>query len=370
MLPVRAGSRANHEYCITLAATMKCSYDGLLVVSFGGPEGMDDVMPFLDHVLRGTNVPLERKRKVAHHYNAFGGVSPINGQNRALIAALEAELADHHVPLAVYWGNRNWHPFLKDAIRQMAKDGIRRSLAFVTAAYSGYSTCRQYLDDIHRARRAVGSQAPQIDKLRVFYNHPGFIEPMVERVQEAMQEIPATQRAATQIIYTAHSIPLGMARACHYEAQLEEACRLVSLGVGANPWLLAYQSRSGPATQAWLEPDICDALERLRREQAIRYVVVVPIGFISDHMEVVYDLDTEARHLCDRIGLRMVRAKTAGTHPRFVTMIRQLIVERMDQASPRLALGVLNAGEDVCPPDCCPARFDATAAKRTGVSDS
>jgi ferrochelatase len=331
------------------------SYDAILVVSFGGPEGPDDVMPFLENVLRGKNVPRERMLEVAHHYERFGGVSPLNAQNRLLIAALERELAEHGPRLPVYFGNRNWHPLLPDTLRKMAQDGIRRALAFFTSAYSSYSGCRQYLENIEDARRQVGPAAPAIDRLRAFYNHPGFVDPMIEQVRKALNEIPAERRAAAPIVYTAHSIPLAMARGCRYEAQLTECARLVSRGLGCDRWKLAYQSRSGPPSQPWLEPDICDYLRELRASGGTRDVVIAPIGFLSDHVEILYDLDTEAKALCQELGLNMVRASTVGNHPDFVRMVRELVLERMDPSIERRFLGSDGPGHDVCPADCCPS---------------
>ncbi len=328
-------------------------YDALLLVSFGGPEGPADVIPFLENVLRGRNVPRERLLEVAHHYELFGGVSPINGQNRTLIRALEAELRQHGPRLPIYWGNRNWEPYLADTLRQMAADGIHRALAFVTSAFSSYSGCRQYRENILKAQAEVGANAPRIDKLRVFYNHPGYILPMAERVRDALAKIPADRRPQAEVVYTAHSIPLPMAQQCDYEAQLHEACRLVSAELGTNDATLVYQSRSGPPAQPWLEPDICDYF-RQRAAAGCTDIVVVPIGFISDHMEVIYDLDTEARHVCQEIGLNMQRAGTVGTHPRFVRMIRELILERQAGAD-RQCLGERGPCHDVCPENCCPA---------------
>jgi len=328
-------------------------YDAVLVVSFGGPEGRDDVLPFLENVLRGKPVPRERMLEVAEHYYHFDGVSPINEQNRALIRSLVAELREHGHDHTVYWGNRNWHPLLGDTVRQMVEDGVSRALAFVTSALSSYSGCRQYREDIARACDQVGADAPQIDKLRVFYNHPGYIEPMIANVGTALEELPEERRAAAPLIFTAHSIPLSMAENCRYEAQLQEACRLVGEGVGRGDYHLVYQSRSGPPSHPWLEPDIGDFLQQLHSDQAIAEAVVVPIGFISDHMEVLFDLDTEARELCDRLGINLVRAATVGNHPRFVTMIRELIEERLTDTPNRLAVGNHGPSHDVCPTDCC-----------------
>ncbi|MBI2681040.1 MAG: ferrochelatase [Candidatus Solibacter usitatus] len=325
---------------------MPSSYDAILVLSFGGPEKREDVIPFLENVLKGRNVPRERMLSVAENYYRFGGASPINSQNRALIAALETELAARGPRLPVYWGNRNWHPLLADALASMKADGVRRALAFVTSAYSSYSACRQYLDDIAGARAAVGPGAPEVDKLRAFYDHPGFIGAMIERVQAALDQLPGAA-----LLFTAHSIPIAMAQTSRYEQQLREACRLVAAGVGRAEWQLVYQSRSGPPSQPWLEPDIGDALRGL---SGTRDVVVAPIGFVSDHMEVVYDLDTVARGICQQLGIHMVRAGTVGTHPAFISMIRELVLERVEHAPPR-ALGTLGLSPDACAMDCCPS---------------
>ncbi len=329
-------------------------YDALLFVSFGGPEKPADVMPFLENVLRGKPVPRERMLEVAEHYYRFDGVSPINEQNRGLIAAVEADLAAHGPHLPIYWGNRNWHPMLADTLRRMTDDGVRRALAFVTSAFSSYSGCRQYREAIARAREEAGPAAPEIDKLRVFYNHPGFLGPMIERVRAALDQFPAAMRDDVELVFTAHSVPLSMAQTSDYRAQLEEACRLVASGVGRADSTLVWQSRSGPPTQPWLEPDILDHLRRLASEGKTA-VVVAPIGFISDHMEVVFDLDTEAAELCAELGVRMVRAGTVGVHPDFARMIRELVVERMDPNAERRALGARGPHHDVCPLDCCPA---------------
>lgn len=330
------------------------NYDAILVVSFGGPESPDDVMPFLENVLRGKNVPPERMLEVAEHYYHFGGKSPINDQNRQLIAALDAELAQHGPRLPIYWGNRNWHPMLTDTLRKMKTDGIQRALAFVTSAYSSYSGCRQYREDIARAQEAVGKGAPVVDKIRVFHNHPGFVEALADRVKESLGMISQEGREAAHLIYTAHSIPTAMAQGCDYEKQLKETCRLVAEKLERNQWSLVYQSRSGPASQPWLDPDILDCLREIKARSGSSDVVIAPIGFVSDHMEVLFDLDTQARELCAGLGLRMVRARTVGTHPRFITMIRELICERIDGNSGRLALGALGPRPDICPSDCCP----------------
>ncbi|MFZ0685287.1 MAG: ferrochelatase [Terriglobales bacterium] len=330
------------------------NYDAILVTSFGGPESPDDVMPFLENVLRGKNVPRERMVAVAEHYYRFGGKSPINDQNRMLIAALEAELVAHGPRLPIYWGNRNWHPLLTDTLRQMQTDGVRRALAFVTSAYSSYSSCRQYREDIARAQAAIGDGAPIVDKIRAFHNHPGFVEAVVDRLRHALEKIPPGRQKTAHLIYTAHSIPSAMALSCDYERQLKETARLVAEELGHQQWRLVYQSRSGPASQPWLEPDILDCLREIKARGGSMDVLIAPIGFVSDHMEILFDLDTQARELCAELGLNMVRAETVGTHPKFIKMIRELICERIDNNQRRLSMGLLGPRPDVCPADCCP----------------
>ncbi len=336
------------------------NYDAILVVSFGGPESKEEVIPFLENVLRGRGVPRERMLAVAEHYYHFEGKSPINQQTRDLITALESELEKNGPRLPIYWGNRNWHPLLTDTLRKMKDDGIQRAVAFVTSAYSSYSGCRQYREDIARAQNEVGLGAPQVDKLRAFFNHPGFVEATVERVAEALRAIPENSRQNVQIIYTAHSIPMSMANTSDYVMQLEEVRRLVSGALGQSNDALVYQSRSGAPGQPWLEPDILDYLRlnylrELKANKRASAVVVAPIGFISDHLEVVYDLDVEAQQLCNELGLPMTRAKTVGVHPKFIGMIRELIQERMNQQLERRAMGSLGPRTDVCAEDCCPA---------------
>jgi ferrochelatase len=318
----------------------KTHYDALLVVSFGGPEGMDDVIPFLENVLRGRNVPRERMLQVAHHYEMFGGVSPINQQNRELIAALGRELESNGPPLPIYWGNRNWHPLLPDTLRKMASDGVRNALAFVTSAYSSYSSCRQYLQNIADAQAQVGPTAPRVEKLRVFYNHPLFIQANVDHIRDAWAQLNDPESA--HLVFTAHSIPESMAANCDYAMQLEQTATLIAEALNIKNWELVYQSRSGSPSQPWLGPDICDHLKTLR-EAGVKEVVVAPIGFVSDHMEVVYDLDVEARRVAEEIGMNLMRAMTAGTHPAFVRMIRELMLERINDVVPK----------NICSPDCC-----------------
>ena len=325
-------------------------FDAILVVSFGGPEGMDDVMPFLENVTRGRNVPRERLEEVAHHYELFDGVSPINAQNRALIAALRAELDTHGIELPIYFGNRNWHPFLADTLQEMADAGVERALAFFTSGYSSYSSCRQYREDLFNAQERVGPGAPEVVRTRMFFNHPGWIETNADHVRTALAKLPAGKER--HIAFTAHSIPVAMAEACRYEDQLRESARLVAEAVGVGDYALVYQSRSGPPQVPWLEPDILAHLRALA-DRGVTDVVVSPIGFVSDHIEVLFDLDVEARDTAAALGLELVRASSASTHPRFIAMIRELIEERLGLTSERLAVGRFAASHDVCPVDCC-----------------
>ena len=326
-------------------------YDAVLVMSFGGPEGPDEVMPFLERVTQGRNIPRERLLEVAHHYDQFGGVSPINAQNRALIAALEAELKAHGPDLPVYFGNRNSPPLIADTVREMRDAGVKRAVCFVTSAFSSYSGCRQYREDIIRALDAVPG-APEVDKIRVFFNHPGFIAPSVANLEAALARVPAARRAAARVAFTAHSIPMTMAKGSVYEVQLAEAARLVAEGAGRKAWDMVYQSRSGAPHIPWLEPDVRDYLKAAAAAGATD-VVLAPLGFISDHMEVMFDLDVEAKETAAELGLHLVRAATVGTAPAFVRMIRDLIVERMTDHPTRPALGTMGAWQDVCPAGCC-----------------
>lgn len=296
------------------------SYDALLLLSFGGPEGPDDVIPFLENVTRGRNIPRERLEEVGEHYHLFGGVSPINQLCRDLKAEIEADFAAHGLDLPVYWGNRNWTPYLADTVRQMKADGIRRAAAFVTSAYSGYSTNDQYLNDIARAREEV-EDAPQIDKLPVYCDRPEFIDPFVDATKDALSRLPEGAR----LVFTAHSVPLSQPNRELYVAELEQTARTVAQKAApGTPWDLVYQSRSGPPAQPWLEPQITDHLSDLHGE-GVRAVVVVPIGFVSDHMEVKFDLDVEAADLAAELGIAFVRAATPGTDTRFATLPRGLL---------------------------------------------
>jgi ferrochelatase len=334
-------------------------YDSLLIVGFGGPEKREDVMPFLENVVRGRNVPRERLLEVAEHYYHFDGISPINDQVRALIDALKPELERIGVHLPIYWGNRNWHPMLPDTMNAMTQAGHKKALAVVLAAYSSYSSCRQYRENVYAARDSVGESAPWVDKMRVYYNHPDFIAANVDRVREAIAQLPTEAHSRFHIAFTAHSIPSSMAGNCNYEIQLSETCRLIAeaLELPADRWKLVYQSRSGRPEDPWLEPDILDHVDTLG-ENGVRELIIHPVGFLSDHMEVLYDLDDEAKHACEERGMAMIRSQTVGTHPDFVRMMAELIKERITASPERRAIGRFGPNHDVCPVNCCmpPAR--------------
>ncbi|NMO57072.1 ferrochelatase [Actinoplanes sp. TBRC 11911] len=331
-------------------------YDAFVLMSFGGPEKPDDVMPFLRNVTRGRGIPESRLADVAEHYMHFGGVSPINEQNRSLLAAVSSDFSANGIDLPTYWGNRNWQPMIEDTVAQMRDDGITHALGFATSAYGGYSSCRQYWEDIDRARQAVGKGAPMISKLRQFWDHPGFVAPHTDAVRDALGTLDPARRATTRLVFTAHSIPVSMARTAgpeggRYNAQLEETARLVHAGAAPDlSWDLVWQSRSGPPQVPWLEPDVNDHLSALA-EQGVTDVVVSPIGFVSDHLEVIWDLDNEAAEMAKKLGLGYARAATPGTDPRFVAMVRELVQERTSDA-PRRRLGTLPVW-DACPVGCC-----------------
>ncbi|RKT55961.1 ferrochelatase [Saccharothrix australiensis] len=336
------------------------SYDALLWLSFGGPEGPDDVRPFLENVTRGRGVPPERLDEVEQHYRHFGGVSPINALNRAAIAAVE-ELVD----LPVYFGNRNWHPMVEDTVARMKADGVRRALVFPTSAYGGYSACRQYDEDVLRARAAV-PDAPELVKLRQFFDHPLFVESFADAVRTA-----AADFADYRLVFTAHSVPLSADRAAgppeegghRYSRQVAEASRLVAREVGAAEYDVVWQSRSGPPEIPWLEPDVVDHVEALR-EWGVANVVVCPIGFVSDHLEVVWDLDTEARDRAAELGMGFARAATPNGDPRFARLVAELVAEHLSGAPVRKLSEFPAAGCTVngapCAPLCCePAKRPA-----------
>lgn len=324
--------------------------NAVLLLSFGGPEGPDDVLPFLENVTRGRGIPRERLLSVAEHYQHFGGVSPINDQNRKLRAAIEDEMSARGRPLPVYWGNRNWEPYVEDVVSRMAADGINRAVAFATSAYSSASGCRQYHEDLARARQATGPTAPAIEKLPHFFDHPGFITANADALHEALARLPAGLAEQARIVATAHSIPISMAKAAGpqgglYEQQLIATARAVVDAVDRSRSVdLAWQSRSGPPQLSWLEPDINDHLIHLA-SQGVPAVVICPVGFVSDHVEVLWDLDNEARETAQAHGLILERAATAGTHPAFVTMIGDMVDERLAGGPRRLGTS--------CPAGCC-----------------
>ncbi len=341
-------------------------YDAVLLVSFGGPEQPDDVIPFLENVTRGKNVPRERLAEVGEHYVAFGGRSPINDQNREFLAALREDLAGAGIDLPVYWGNRNWDPYLTDALRQMADDGVRRAACFVTSAYSSYSGCRQYRENLAAAASEVPG-APQLDRLRHYFNHPGFVEPVVDATLASLAQLPEGVRENTHLAFVTHSIPTSMNDASghdggwytrqHTAAMVEVAERVRQETGHRFPAALVYCSRSGPPQVPWLEPDVNDHLAQLKKQGA-EGVVLVPIGFVSDHMEVIYDLDTEALATARDLDLPAVRAATPGVDPRFVAVVRDLLVERAaaerGEVPDRATVGGLSASWDRCPVGCCP----------------
>ncbi|WP_299055527.1 ferrochelatase [uncultured Nocardioides sp.] len=347
-------------------------YDAVLLVSFGGPEAPEDVVPFLENVTRGRNIPRERLEEVGEHYFQFGGRSPINDQNRAFLDLLRADLAGAGVDLPVYWGNRNWDPYLTDTLRQMTADGVTRAACFVTSAYSSYSGCRQYRENLAAARDAVPAEvgtAPKLDRFRVYFDHPGFLEPNVDAVLAALAQLPEDVRDDARLVFVTHSIPTSMNDASGppalgggaYVAQhtsvmhaiVAEVAQQTGRTHGAD---LVYCSRSGPPQVPWLEPDVNDHLAALK-EAGASAVVIAPIGFVSDHMEVVYDLDTEALETARGLGLPAVRAGTAGTDARFVATVRDLLleraaVERGDDVA-RASTGGLGPAWDRCAVDCC-----------------
>jgi protoporphyrin/coproporphyrin ferrochelatase len=358
------------------AAADTTPYDALLVVSFGGPEKPEDVVPFLENVTRGRGIPKERLEEVGEHYFLFGGKSPINDLNRAFIAAVEEDFRSNGVDLPVYWGNRNWGPYLTDTVRQMRDDGITRALCLFTSAYSSWSGCRQYRENLAEAVAEVGEGAPALDRVRHYFNHPGFVESMLDATLSALAELPAETRNDARLLFVTHSIPTAMNDASGlsdqfpsggaYVTQHESVAAEIGEGVRHHTGHrftseLVYCSRSGAPHIPWLEPDVGDRIRELAQE-GVPAVVVIPIGFVSDHMEVVYDLDTEAKDVADEVGIGFVRAATAGVDPRFVAMVRELVLERAEVERPRRqdspaptrpAVGSLGPSWDVCPTGCC-----------------
>lgn len=329
-------------------------YDAILVVSFGGPEGLEQVMPFLDNVLRGKGVPEARKLEVAHHYELFGGVSPINAQNRELVEKVSAALINQNIPLPVLLANRNTEPFIPDVMKTCQDKGYQNLLVYITSGFSCYSGCRQYRENLMAVQADLCGLVPQFDKIRVFFNHPLFIETVADKVSEALGHSPQTDSGEARVVFTAHSIPLAMANTSAYTEQLHEAARLIAERLKLPAWDLVYQSRSGPPSMPWLDPDICDHLADLK-SQGVDAVVVSPLGFVSDHMEVLFDLDLEAREKAAELGMHYVRASTPGNDPRMVEMIVELIRERLEDWPERRTIGRLPAKHDVCPENCCPA---------------
>jgi protoporphyrin/coproporphyrin ferrochelatase len=337
--------------------------DSFLLLSFGGPQGPDEVMPFLRIVTAGRGVPDDRLAAVAEHYQHFGGVSPITAQNQALLAALGAEFGRRAIDLPLYFGNRNWHPFLADTARQMAADGRRHALVLATSATGSYSGCRQYREDLARAAAelaSAGVAAPRFTKLRHYFDHPGFLAANATAVRSALAELPADLRDEARLVFTAHSVPVSMNDTAGpdgglYLSQHHETARLVAesvRGSGAR-FDLVWQSRSGPPQVPWLEPDVNDHL-RMLADEGVPAVVVAPTGFVSDHLEVLWDLDNEARETAAELGLEFVRAGTAGIDPAFVAGLTDLVEEQLTGRPPAY-LGQLGLCGRDCPADCCPA---------------
>ncbi len=331
-------------------------FDAMLLVSFGGPEHPDDVVPFLENVTAGRGIPRERLEQVGEHYYRFGGKSPLNELNRELIESVRKDFAENGIDLPVYWGNRNWTPYLRDAVRQMSEDGVTNAAYFVTSAYSSYSGCRQYREDLFDARSGFDLE---LTRLRLYFNHPGFVTPFIEATSAALAEAPDD----THIVFVTHSVPDAMDAASGgpgrhaYRRQHGEVASLVAEGAGAgHRWSLAFCSRSGSPHVRWLEPDINDHLRELAAE-GVTSVVVVPIGFVSDHMEVIFDLDTEAAATAKELGLRYDRVDTPGEYPAFVAMIRDLILERAaverGEHSDPATVGSQPPNPYVCAVDCC-----------------
>ncbi|MGE7385734.1 ferrochelatase [Streptomyces sp. NPDC004126] len=371
------------------AEGLAAPYDALLLLSFGGPEGPDDVVPFLENVTRGRGIPRERLKEVGQHYFGFGGVSPINAQNRELLDALRKDFAEHGLDLPVYWGNRNWAPYLTDVMREMVRDGRRRIAVLATSAYASYSGCRQYRENLADALAALeeeGLELPRVDKLRHYFNHPGFVRPMTDGVLASLAALPAEVRDGARLAFTTHSIPdsaadtsgpvedhTGAGGGGAYVKQHLDVARVIADAVAAetgtaHPWQLVYQSRSGAPHIPWLEPDICDHLEALHADGAPA-VVMVPIGFVSDHMEVLYDLDTEAKAKAAELGLPAERSATVGADPRFAAAVRELVLERAarerGEHPVECWVGTLGQSHDLCAVGCCPARAPRPAAAGT-----
>lgn len=351
-------------------------YDAFLLVSFGGPEKPDDVVPFLENVTRGRGIPRERLVEVGEHYFSFGGRSPINDQNRDLLAVLRLDLRSHGIDLPIYWGNRNWDPYLADTLAQMREDGVERAVCLFTSAYTSYSGCRQYRENLYDATEAVGDGAPRLDRVRHYFNHPGFVAPFVDGTVGALERlgVEGHDTAATRLVFVTHSIPDAMNEAsgrfttgeslvggAAYVREHRDVAAQVAAAVAERTGVerahdLVYCSRSGSPHVPWLEPDVNDHLEEIAGD-GVASVVLIPIGFVSDHMEVIYDLDTEAKATAERLGLGFARVPTPGVDPRFVAAIRDLILERAAAARgeepTQAVVGELHPSWDVCPVGCC-----------------
>jgi protoporphyrin/coproporphyrin ferrochelatase len=365
---IQRSSTVNANLGAKMSDGKELKYDSILLVSFGGPEAREEVIPFLESVLRGKNVPRHRLEEVAQHYYLFEGVSPINEHCRRLLTDLRQELDDRGIDLPLFWGNRNWHPLLAETIGQMKDKGCRKAIAFVTSAYSSYSGCRQYLEDIAGARAAVGEGAPVVDKIPVFYDHPDFIQANAQSLLNALSTLPPERRAAAHVAFTAHSLPKTMAQNCLYESQLRQTCLSIAAMTEHANWQLVFQSRSGPPAQPWLEPDICDHL-RVLETQKVNDVVVQPLGFLFDHMEVIYDLETEARKLCQELGINFVRAETVAKNPLFVQMVGELIEHAVHSQPGQEPIGIAD-NHDFCHVDCCQSGASRTSEHSTSVSRS
>ncbi|MFI9502976.1 ferrochelatase [Nocardia sp. NPDC052566] len=345
--------------------------EALLLLSFGGPERPEDVMPFLENVTRGRGVPRERLLEVAEHYMHFGGVSPINALNRDIIAAVEAELASAGIDLPVYFGNRNWAPMAEDTVARMAADGVGSALVFPTSAWGGYSGCLQYQEDITRARAAFGAGAPELVKLRQYFDHPLLIDAFADAIRAAVQELPADRRDGARLVFTAHSIPVSADTTAGppadggrlYSRQVAEAARLCAAATGFTDYDLVWQSRSGPPQVPWLDPDIVDHLEDLSGK-GVEAVVVCPVGFVSDHLEVIWDLDNEAKDKAAELGMAFARAATPGTDPRFAQLVVELIREHLAAADVRRLGDVPGYG---CTRNGAPCAIDCCAPPRRPV---
>jgi len=311
-------------------------FDAVLLLSFGGPEAPDQVLPFLENVTRGRGIPRERLASVAEHYLHFGGVSPINGINRALIAQLEAELADRDEAMPVYFGNRNWEPYVEDAVRAMRDNGIGRAAVFTTSAWGGYSSCTQYIEDIVRGRDAAGPDAPELVKLRQYFDHPLFVEMFAESIDDAARTLPEALRAEARLVFTAHSIPRAAASRCGtdlYARQVAYASQLVAARAGYADYDQVWQSRSGPPQVPWLEPDVGEHLSALA-DSGVKAVIVCPVGFVADHIEVVWDLDNGLRAQAQERGIAFARATTPNADRRFARLAVDLIDEVRDGREP------------------------------------